>query len=122
MIWKLNVVILKMHISQHHRGKYYIHGQAQSLDPTKKKPFIITKALYGLKSSGASFRAHLAKHLEEELGFKSTEADPDVWLRPAVKPDGEEYYEYVLCYVDDILAISYDPDRIMKQISEEFDF
>ena len=90
--------------------------------PNQGKPFIITKALYGLKSSGASFRAHLAKHLEEELGFKSSEADPDVWLRPAVKPDGEEYYEYVLCYVDDILAISYDPDRIMKQISEEFDF
>ena len=40
------------------------------------------------------------------MGFKSTNIDPDVWLRPAVKPDGEEYYEYILVYVDDILAIS----------------
>ena len=78
------------------------------------KPFIITKALYGLKSSGASFRSFLAEHLEKQLGFQSTVADPDVWRRPAIKPDGEEYYEYVLCYVDDVLAISYDPDRAMK--------
>lgn len=48
--------------------------------------------------------------------------DTDVWRRPAVKPDGEEYYEYVLCYVDDVLTISYDTDRVMKQIDEKLDF
>ena len=46
----------------------------------------------------------MAKRLDG-IGFKSCHADPDVWLRPAVKPNGDEYYEYVLCYVDDILAI-----------------
>ena len=72
------------------------------------KPYIIPRALY-LKSSGASFRVYLANDLEKELGFKSTVADPDVWRRPAIKPDGEIYYEYVLCYVDDVLAISHEP-------------
>ena len=54
------------------------------------------------------------EHLEVELGYQSTVADPDVWRRPAVKSDGEAYYEYVLCYVDDILVISHDPWKIMN--------
>ena len=53
----------------------------------------------------------MAKKLDE-IRFKSSPTDPDVWMKPAVKPDGEEYYEYVLMYVDDILAISMDPISI----------
>ena len=41
------------------------------------KPFKIVKALYGLKSSGAAFRSHLAEKLDD-IGFKSSIADPDV--------------------------------------------
>ena len=67
--------------------------------------FIVVRALYGLKSAGASFRSFLAKRLNE-IGFKSSVADTDVWMRAAVKPDGEVYYEYILRYVDDILSIS----------------
>ena len=52
------------------------------------KIFIVTKALYGLKSAGAAFRAFLAERLDE-MGFRSSTADPDVWLRPATKSDGE---------------------------------
>ena len=80
------------------------------------KTLIINKALYGLKSSGASFRAFLAERLDD-MGFKSSMADPDVWMRPAVKPDGESYYEYILCYVDDILSISMDAVKQLKDIS-----
>ena len=65
---------------------------------------IFRMALYGLKSSGAAFRAHLANTLND-IGFLSTKVDPDVWYRPAVKPNGFEYYEYILCYVDDILCM-----------------
>jgi hypothetical protein len=46
--------------------------------------------------------------------------DPDVWLRPACKATGEKHYEYVLCYVDDVLVISASPDGIMKSIQERF--
>ena len=62
----------------------------------------------GLKRSGALFRAFLAETLYD-IGYKPTWADPDVWLRPAVKPDGFEYYEYTLCYIDDVLCLSHDP-------------
>ena len=85
------------------------------------KPLIITKALYGLKSSGAAYRAYFAQTLDE-LGFRPSIADPDVWMRAAVKPDGEEYYEYILCYVDDILAISFDATLPLKSIMKHFKF
>ena len=39
---------------------------------------IVRKALYGLKGSGAAFRAHLAEKLHY-IGFVPTRADPDVW-------------------------------------------
>ena len=83
--------------------------------------FIIERALYGLKSSGAAFRAYLAERLDE-IGFKSSIADPDVWLRPACKPDGERYYEYILVYVDDILCISTNPRKPMEEIQQKFKF
>ena len=83
------------------------------------KVMILVRALYGLKSAGATFRAFLGEHIYN-LGFRSSQADPDVWLRPACKPCGEKYYEYVLCYVDDVLAISVSPEGIMKSIQEKF--
>ena len=48
-----------------------------------EKIMIITRALYGLKSSGASFRAFLAEALHKRR-YIPTLADPDVWIRPAV--------------------------------------
>ena len=39
--------------------------------------FIVIKALYGLKNSGAAFRAHPAEQLDA-INFKSSIADPDI--------------------------------------------
>lgn len=77
---------------------------------------IVVRALYGLKSSGAAWRVHLANTLHI-MGFMSSLADPDVWFRAAVKPDGFQYYEYVLAYVDDILALSHNPQKILSTLS-----
>eukprot|EP00978_Attheya_sp_CCMP212_P009047 scaffold21332_cov42-Attheya_sp.AAC.1 len=63
--------------------------------PEEGTIFLVTRALYGLKSASASFRAFMAEKLDD-MGFNSSYADPDVWLRAATKADGEEYYEYVL--------------------------
>ena len=43
-----------------------------------------------------------------------------MWLHPAVKPDGQEYYKYILCYVDDILAISYKATQVLEDIQVVF--
>jgi len=83
------------------------------------RPAKIVRALYGLKSLGASFRSHLAGTLRA-LGFVSCKADHDVWMRPAVKADGSKYYEYILCYVYDILMASMNPQAVMKSIETVF--
>ena len=36
------------------------------------------------------------------------------------KPDGFQYWELVLCYVDDVLSVSDSPMRTMKQIKARF--
>jgi hypothetical protein len=45
------------------------------------KNLLVVRALYGLKSASASFWAYMAKKLDDMMGFKSSVADPDVWLR-----------------------------------------
>ena len=81
----------------------------------------VRKALYGLKSSGTAFQAHLAETLHD-ISFRPTRANPDVWRRPAKKADGEEYYEYILCYIDDLLAISEDVTKVIQGIQTVFKF
>ena len=83
------------------------------------QPMIIRKALYGLKSSGMAFRAHLAETLHD-IGFKPTKADPDIWICPAVKLDGSEYYEYIMCYVNNILSVSLDAKSILQSLQGQF--
>ena len=78
---------------------------------------LIKRALYGLKSSGAAWRAMLAQTLSD-LGYQSTKADPDVWIRPQTRPDGFEYYEMVLVYVDDILHLSHDTKPTMEALGK----
>ena len=85
------------------------------------RPAVIIRALYGLKSSGARWRDHFASILKE-LGFVNSRADPDAWMRKATKPDGLKYWEYVLCYMNDILAISHLPQSIMDDISKYVKF
>jgi hypothetical protein len=60
----------------------------------KEKKVNVVRALYGLKSAGASFRNHLASCLGY-LCFTSSRGDPDVWFQPAQKSNGEEYYKYL---------------------------
>jgi hypothetical protein len=50
---------------------------------------IVRKALYRLKSNEFSWKKMLTQNLMD-MGYKSTIADPDVFIRPAVKPNGFE--------------------------------
>jgi hypothetical protein len=65
--------------------------------------------------SGSAFQAKLAETLHS-LHYVPTQADPDVWIRPATEPDGTEYYEYVIVYVDNIGHASHDTDVTMLAI------
>ena len=84
------------------------------------KQAVIVRALYGLKSAGASFRNHLAECMKF-LGYEPCQADPDLWMKPAIREeDGFEHYEYVLLYVDDVLAIGEQPELVLQKIDKYF--
>ncbi len=41
-------------------------------------------------------------------------------MRKAIKPNGDHYWEYVLIYVDDALAVSHDPKAIMDHLATKY--
>ena len=55
-----------------------------------------------------------------DLGHESSKAYPDVWLEAKTKPDGTEYYAYVLVYVDDVLHLHHDPDTFTNRLAEVY--
>jgi hypothetical protein len=73
----------------------------------KGKVCVVVHALYSLKSAGASWYVTLAEALHD-IGFISTVADPDAWIQPVTCEDGHKYYEMLLVYVDDVLAVSHE--------------
>ena len=81
------------------------------------KTSVICKALYGLKSSGAAWWAHLANTLHD-LQYCSSLADLDIWMHPNVKENGELYYEYLAIYVNDILVIGENPKQTMDCLAK----
>ena len=74
---------------------------------------MIHRALYGGKASGADFWRHLRSCMQH-LGFTPCKANSKVWMRPAKKDSGEEYWEYVLLYVDDALCISVNGRHVLE--------
>ena len=78
---------------------------------------IIEKALYGLKSSGAAWHAHLPEKLRA-MGFIPTLVGADMWMRKATHDDGTMYYEYLVCYVDDLIICSQKPAHVIQELRD----
>ena len=92
-----------------HEKVYIIAGPEFGPDLQGKR-LLMDKSLYGLKSSSARFHEHLSATLRK-LGFKPSRADFDLWIKKI-----GNHYEYIACYVDDIIAFSKDPMKIMHQL------
>ena len=80
---------------------------------------LIVRALYGTKCAGRDFRNHLRSCMEL-LNYQPCLADPDLWMRDAINSAGQEYYEYVLLYVDDCLVIGENAMEQIMQIDKYF--
>jgi hypothetical protein len=77
---------------------------------------IIVKALYGLRTSGASWHQRFSDTLRD-MGFKPCKADPDVWMR-----DLGTHYEYVCVYVDDNMHMSKDPRAFFHDLEHKYGY
>ena len=111
--------ILNAYITAPTKEKVWcILGPEFGADSGKKA--LIVRALYGLKSAGAAFRAHLADCMRQ-LEYTPCLADPDLWLKRTYNPmTKSSYYSYVLIYVDDILVIHHDALTILKRLGKYF--
>ena len=76
----------------------------------KSKTTVIVQSLYGLRSSESAFHNNFVSCMEA-LNYLPRRADTDVWMQKSRKSNGTEYYEYMLLYVDDCLAISKNPNQ-----------
>ena len=76
----------------------------------------MVKALYETRSGGARWHDRLFDILQE-LDFKPSKADPDVWMRP--EPGGT-CYEYIAVYVDDLAIAAKDPQAFCNELKEKY--
>lgn len=81
---------------------------------------IIRKALYGLRSAGFAWRSYCAEIMRTSLDFEQCRADQDVWMRKALRSNGEKYWEYVFIYTDDVVAMSENPKDILQEMNKHF--
>ena len=77
---------------------------------------IMIKALHGTRSGGARWHDRLFDILQE-LKFKPSKADPDVWMRP--EPGGT-CYEYIAVYVDDLAIAAKDPQAFYNELKKRY--
>eukprot|EP00957_Ditylum_brightwellii_P119855 9145374-Ditylum_brightwellii.AAC.1 len=84
----------------------------------KKKGDVVVpkRALYELKASSASFHMFLGDFLQE-MGFTSTRAGQDLWLKRSEHHDG---YDYIATHVDDLIIAAKEPQCYMTHIKQYF--
>ena len=77
---------------------------------------IISRGVYGLKRYVAAWWEKLAETLMS-LGYKSSKEDADVWMKRYFKTNGDPYYNYMLCYVDDLLHTGFNTKEEMYALN-----
>ena len=55
-----------------------------------------------------------------DIGYVPSKSDPEVWLKAETKPDGTEYYAYVLVYIDDVLHLQHDHHNFMNRLAQVY--
>jgi Reverse transcriptase (RNA-dependent DNA polymerase) len=77
---------------------------------------IISKALYGLRTSGAHWHDTFADCLRD-LSFQQCKAEPDIWMR-----EKNGLYEYIAVYVDDLAIVMKEPQEFISTLETKYKF
>jgi hypothetical protein len=77
---------------------------------------IISKALYGLRTSGLCWHEQFSQCLRE-MGFEPCKAEPDIWMHRV-----DNVYEYIAVYVDELCISSKDLKAITDTLTEQYGF
>ena len=93
--------------------KVYVIGGPE-FDDREGHTLIISKALYGLKSSGLRWWERFSEILID-MGFVPSKAEDDIWMR-----DQGDHYEYIARYVDDLAIVSRKPQAIINDFQGKY--
>ena len=77
---------------------------------------VMYKTLYGTRSGGASWH-HKHFDILQQMNFKPSRADPDIWMRTS--KDGT-HYEYIAVYVDDLAICVKDPQVFCDTLQQDY--
>ena len=98
----------------HTNERVYISAGEEFGPERSGRPLIISKALYGLRSSGARWHEELASTLLR-LGYIPSRADQNLWMKAV-----DNHYEYVATYVDDLLAFGKKPRDLIDTLRKKY--
>ena len=102
-------------------GNVYLHGKtrekryticAKQTGPLQDKYLLIDCSLYRLKTSAARWNEEFADILTK-LGFRSSLANADLWIG-----DMNAHYKYMAGYVNDLIIVSKDPMKLIKELKD----
>ena len=103
------------------RERVWFKAGAEWGDVRAGSQVIIIRALYGLKSSGAEWKKTFSDYIKYTLGYEPcVGADDNIYLRAEKTSDGQEYYSYLVVYVDDVLCINKDPKKVLDMINRDY--
>ena len=54
------------------------------------------------------------------MGYRSTDSDPDFWIKRERTDNGTAYYKYMLVYVDDVLHLAKDAQEDMQKLNQVY--
>ena len=77
---------------------------------------VIDKALNGTRSGGACWHDKCFDILQQ-MDFKPSKADPDIWMK--LSKDGT-HYEYFAVYVVDLAICMQDPQAFCDTLTEKY--
>ena len=77
---------------------------------------VISKALYGLRSSGLRWHERFADTLRD-MGYSQSRGDPDVWMKKV-----KGVWEYIAVYVDDLAIASHDPKQVCGTLTGKYKY
>ena len=97
------------------KEKLYIVGGPE-FEALQGHVLVMYKALYGTRSGGACWHDKFFDILND-MGFKPSKADPDIWMKPS--KDGS-HYEYIAVYVDDLAICMKDPKAFCDTLKEKY--
>ena len=78
--------IQNIYLHTNTKEKLYFYASSE-WKADEGRPLVIVQALCGLKSSAFKWRNHLADTLVNYMGFRSSLADPGVWIKSETIPN-----------------------------------